>query len=128
MLAPSPAREKFAKKPLHAFNSPRRSDTTAKGYAGWSPDVAAALKPEPSPAAQSVADQVNEELLRSRYPLSKIQCETVNESLILTGFTTQYYYVQVALEAALRHAGELPVGLNVEVMPKLIRPADLQPI
>ena len=125
MLAPSPVREKFARKSLSAFNSPRRS-VTAAGFATWSTDGIADLKSAQMPVAQHVADQVNQELLRSRYPLSRIQCETVNESLILTGFTTQYYYVQVALEAALRHAGELPVGLDVEVMPTPVRPVDLQ--
>jgi|GEM_PF-5915204 len=88
------------------------------------------LKPVPLGANSSergalAADQVNRELMQSRFPLNRICCECDDHGLTLTGSTSRYYYVQIALETALRHAGEIPVMVEIQVVSTIARPNDL---
>lgn len=70
----------------------------------------------------SVADLVHGTLSRTGYPLHGIRCWSDQDALVLTGVTTQYYFVQIALTAAMRHAGHRRITNRIEVVPPRLRP------
>lgn len=55
-------------------------------------------------------------LSRTGYPLHRVRCWSDHETLVLTGVTTKYYYVQIALAAAMRHAGHRRIDNRIEVV------------
>lgn len=71
--------------------------------------------PRTEPETLAAVAKVNGELSRCRYPVTRIKCECDANTLLLTGVTTKYYYAQIALEAAKRHAGSIPVKSHVVV-------------
>lgn len=73
--------------------------------------------PVGKPAVHSVPDLIHAELSRSGFPLHGIRCSQDGDAVHLTGTATQFYYVQIALKTALRHAGEYRVVNQIEVLP-----------
>jgi hypothetical protein len=113
MLAPAMRREKSVRPNSSPSNITLRRPTARTIW----PSVAS-REQQTSYLPQAVietVEKVNHELRQSRFPIGEIRCECSTDALYLTGVTSQYYYVQIALEAALRHAGKLPVQLHVVV-------------
>jgi len=72
----------------------------------------------PAPAGEpSVSDQVYLALTQSGYPLQNVRCWCDDETLTLSGFVTRYYYLQVAVEAAMALANGRRIGVSIEVVP-----------
>lgn len=78
------------------------------------PGTISAEEPDLEP---SLADLVHSTLSRTGYPLHRIRCWLDQDALVLTGVTTKYYYVQIALAAAMRHAGHRRIDNRIEVIP-----------
>lgn len=112
MLAPAIRREKSVKS-----SSGRDLDqrTNRNSFAWPVPSEVQEHLGQPAAEALETVEKVNCELSRSRYPLNHIKCECDAKALLLTGVASQYYYVQIALETTLRHAGSIPVKLQVVV-------------
>lgn len=56
-------------------------------------------------------------LIRSGYPLARVDCQCFDQSLELSGAVNQYYHLQVALEIAKQSAGGRQVDIRVQVQP-----------
>lgn len=65
----------------------------------------------------SAPDLIHAELRRSGSAMHRVRCWRDGETLVLSGVTTRYYYVQIALTTALRHAGCCRIVNRIEVVP-----------
>ena len=82
------------------------------------------LRPTPSasvPAAPTrepcVSDLVYLALERSGYPLRNVRCWCDDQTLVLSGDVTRYFYAQQAVEAARRLATGRRIEVQIEVIP-----------
>jgi len=78
---------------------------------------AAARVPLISVREPSVSEQLHLALARSGYPLQHVHCRCDDQSLTLTGFTTRYYYVQIALHVAMTMANGRRIEMSIHVVP-----------
>lgn len=69
----------------------------------------------------AVCDLVHLALSSSGYPLHHVCCRCDGDTLILSGFVTQYFYAQMALETARRLAGDHRIQIHIEVLPAAVR-------
>jgi hypothetical protein len=66
---------------------------------------------------EDIVQKVNLELSASPFPLRQMKCEFRDGSLNLSGVAVQYYYIQLALEIAMRHASGSAITVSVQMTP-----------
>ena len=64
-----------------------------------------------------VSDLVYLALARSGYPLRNVRCWCDDQTLVLSGYVSRYFYAQQAVEAARRLAGGRRLEVQIEVIP-----------
>ena len=79
-------------------------------------------QPESLAPNRAMVEQVEKALADSGYPLHQVRCECDDHTLILSGRASRYFYLQVALTAAMALAGHRRVTVNIQVVPTATSP------
>ena len=100
------------------FPSSQWVDVTPAVRIRRGPSRGKAMRVFPVPVGEpAVSDLVHIALARSGYPLQHVRCWCDDQTLTLSGFVTRYYYVQVAVEAAMALANGRRIGVSIDVVP-----------
>ncbi|MBS0205570.1 MAG: hypothetical protein JSS49_21920 [Planctomycetes bacterium] len=70
------------------------------------------------PSSHQTAARIECGLEESGYPLQNVRCRCDEQTVVLIGQTTRYYYVQVALTLAMSLAGRIRVVSEIQVLSK----------
>ncbi len=71
---------------------------------------------QPRPHEPTIAEDVVRAFLNSGYPLHHVSCHVDDSKLVLHGQVNRYYYLQVAIQIALRMGEGRRIVNNVEVI------------
>ncbi len=82
-----------------------------------SQEVQAEGVPLPGVGCSEVSKQVEAEFSGSSYPLRRIRCTFDGQTLTLSGTTTRYYFVQIAIGTARRLCQHGRIDCQIQVVP-----------